>query len=86
MDYKEAEIQDSLMGQKYEEAKATYQLLSYKASQPENYTITMKPILQWTHQQLGPSLSYETEPRVSVVSVQWSFRSLPFPLLCGSLT
>lgn len=34
------------MGQKYEETKATYQLLGYKTPQPENYTISMKPLLQ----------------------------------------
>ncbi|EHB09211.1 Serine/threonine-protein kinase MARK2 [Heterocephalus glaber] len=48
MGYTREEIQDSLVGQRYNEVMATYLLLGYKSSELESDTITLKPSLQLT--------------------------------------
>lgn len=54
MGYTQEGIQDSEMGQKYDDMMVICVLLPYKKFELEGYTITLKPhpLAGWSHQQL----------------------------------
>ncbi|XP_077677117.1 serine/threonine-protein kinase MARK2 isoform X6 [Eretmochelys imbricata] len=74
MGYTREEIQDSLVGQKYNEVMATYLLLGYKNSELDNDSITLKPRPQAElANSSAPSPSHKVQRSVSANPKQRRF-------------
>ncbi|KAF3822190.1 hypothetical protein GH733_007564 [Mirounga leonina] len=78
MGYTREEIQDSLVGQRYNEVMATYLLLGYKSSELEGDTITLKPrpSADLTNSS-APSPSHKVQRSVSANPKQRRFTAGP---------
>ncbi|XP_055271651.1 serine/threonine-protein kinase MARK2 isoform X5 [Moschus berezovskii] len=74
MGYTREEIQDSLVGQRYNEVMATYLLLGYKSSELEGDTVTLKPRPSAELSSSGaPSPSHKVQRSVSANPKQRRF-------------
>uniref|UniRef100_A0A7N4PMW1 Serine/threonine-protein kinase SIK3 n=1 Tax=Sarcophilus harrisii TaxID=9305 RepID=A0A7N4PMW1_SARHA len=82
MGYTREEIQDSLVGQKYNEVMATYLLLGYKSSELEGETITLKPrpSAELTNSS-APSPSHKVQRSVSANPKQRRFSDQAGPAI-----
>ncbi|KAF5922458.1 hypothetical protein HPG69_009502 [Diceros bicornis minor] len=74
MGYAWEEIQDSSMNQKYGKVMTTYVLPGYKRSEPQGYTITLKPLpSDDPTKSCTPSPPCKVPYTVSANPKQWSF-------------
>uniref|UniRef100_A0A4X2K6V9 Serine/threonine-protein kinase MARK2 n=1 Tax=Vombatus ursinus TaxID=29139 RepID=A0A4X2K6V9_VOMUR len=82
MGYTREEIQDSLVGQKYNEVMATYLLLGYKSSELEGETIALKPrpSAELTNSS-APSPSHKVQRSVSANPKQRRFSDQAGPAI-----
>ncbi|XP_069501234.1 serine/threonine-protein kinase MARK2 isoform X14 [Ambystoma mexicanum] len=83
MGYTREEIQDSLIGQKYNEVMSTYLLLGYKSSELDNENMTLKPrpAPELTNSTAAPSPSHKVQRSVSANPKQRRFSDQTGPAI-----